>query len=101
MNYRWVIVAAGCVLGGVAEGAVFCLPVFLQPISHQTGWSITGVSAAMTIGFLAMDFGSIAWCNLTDRWGPRPVVTAGALLIIAGLLTASHAPSLVAFQFGF
>jgi MFS family permease len=101
MSYRWVIVAAGCVLGCVAEGSVFCLPVFLQPVSHQTGWSITGVSAAMTIGFLAMAFASMVWGNLTDRFGPRPIVMAGAVLIIAGLLLASHAPSLIVFQLGF
>ena len=101
MSYRWVIVAAGCVLGCIAEGSVFALPVFLQPISHQTGWSITGVSAAMTIGFLAMAFASMAWGNLSDRFGPRPIVMAGAVLIIAGLLLASHAPSLIVFQFGF
>ena len=101
MRYRWVIVAAGCVLGCIAEGAVFCLPVFLLPISRSTGWSITGVSAAMTIGFVAMAFASMAWGHLTDRWGPRPVVMSGAGLIIAGLLLASHAPSLIVFQFGF
>jgi len=101
MSYRWVIVAAGCVLGCIAEGSVFALPVFLQPIARETGWSITGVSAAMTIGFLAMAFASMAWGNLSDRWGPRPIVTAGAVLIVAGLLLSSHAPSLIVFQFAF
>jgi len=101
MSYRWVIVAAGCVLGCIAEGSVFALPVFLQPISREAGWSITGVSAAMTIGFLAMAFASMAWGNLSDRLGPRPVVTAGAVLIIAGLLLASHSPNLLMFQLSF
>src|ERR1700754_3576048 len=101
MSYRWVIVAAGCVLGCIAEGAVFALPVFLLPISRQTGWSMTGVSAAMTIGFLAMAFASMAWGNLSDRWGPRPIVVTGAVLIIVGLLMAAHAPSLLVFQLSF
>lgn len=100
-RYRWVIVGAGCVLGCIAEGAVFSLPVFLTPIVRATGWSMTGVSAAMTIGFLAMAFASMGWGHLTDRWGPRPIVTAGAVLIIAGLLLASHAPSLTVFQLAF
>src|SRR5450631_2091216 len=46
-HYRWVIVAAGGLLGCVAIGAMFSLPVFLRPISQRTGWSITGVSSAM------------------------------------------------------
>ena len=70
-RYRWVIVAAGGLLGCVAIGAMFSLPVLLQPIARDTGWSVTGVSSAMTIGFLAMAFGSIAWGNLSDRFGPR------------------------------
>jgi hypothetical protein len=31
-SYRWVIVAAGGLLGCIAIGAMFSLPVFLQPI---------------------------------------------------------------------
>ena len=70
-SYRWVIVAAGGLLGCMAIGAMFSLPVFLLPISRDTGWSVTGVSSAMTIGFLAMAFASIAWGSLSDRLG-RP-----------------------------
>ena len=71
-SYRWVIVAAGGLLGCVAIGAMFSLPVFLLPISRDTGWSVTGVSSAMTIGFLAMAFASMAWGSLSDRLGPAP-----------------------------
>ena len=53
-QYRWVIVAAGAVMGCVALGAMCSLPVLLRPMTTATGWSTTGVSAAMTIGFLAM-----------------------------------------------
>ena len=53
-RYRWVIVAAGGLLGCIAIGGMFSLPVLLQPIARDTGWSVTGVSSAMTIGFLAM-----------------------------------------------
>src|ERR1700743_2281664 len=91
-RYRWGIVAAG---------ALFSLPVFLRPIAHNTGWSITGISTAMTIGFLAMAVGSMAWGNLSDRFGPRPVVMAGSLLLAAGLALASRTTDLLAFQFLF
>jgi hypothetical protein len=66
-NYRWVIVAAGGVLGCVAAGGMFSLPVFLQPIARDTGWSVTGVSSAMTIGFLAMAFTSMICGTLSGR----------------------------------
>src|SRR6476660_5011168 len=97
-QYRWVIVAAGGLLGCVAIGAMFSLPVFLMPISKSTGWSVTSISSAMTIGFLAMAFASMAWGTLTDRIGPRPVVLIGSVLLAASLALASRARSPIQFQ---
>jgi MFS family permease len=97
-HYRWVIVAAGGLLGCVAIGAMFSLPVFLRPISRDTGWSITGISSAMTFGFLAMALGSIIWGNLSDRFGPRLIVLTGSSLLAAALALASRATSLIEFQ---
>jgi len=99
--YRWVIVAAGGLLGCVAFGAMFSLPVFLRSIAQDTGWSITGVSSAMTIAFVTMAVGSIAWGSLSDRLGPRIVVLAGSVLLAAGLALASRTRSLLAFQLFF
>ena len=97
-RYRWVIVAAGGVLGCVAIGGMFSLPVLLQPIARDTGWSVTGISSAMTIGFLAMACGSLIWGTLSDRVGPRPVVLTGSIVIAASLALASRAASLLEFQ---
>jgi len=57
-RYRWVIVGAGGLLGCVAIGAMFALPVFLRPVAVATGWSMTGVSTAMTLAFVAMALAS-------------------------------------------
>jgi MFS family permease len=100
-RYRWVIVAAGGLLGCVAIGGMFSLPVLLQPIARDTGWSVTGVSGTMTIGFLAMAFTSMVWGTLSDRFGPLPVVLTGSIVIAASLALASLATSLLAFQFIF
>ena len=97
-RYRWVIVAAGGLLGCMAIGALFSLPVFLQPIAKETGWSVTGVSTAMTLGFLAMAVASMAWGTLSDRIGPRPVVLVGSALLTGSLALASRATSLLEFQ---
>lgn len=99
--YRWVIVAAGALLGCVAIGAMFALPVFLVPMSAATHWSRTGISSAMTIGFLAMAFGSIGWGTVSDRIGPRAVVLTGSVLLAVSLALASLAPSLLVFQLVF
>lgn len=96
--YRWVIVAAGGLLGCVAIGAMFSLPVFLLTIARDTGWSNTGISSAMTIGFLALAVGSVGWGHLSDRFGPRPVVLSGSAILALSLGAASQASSLPAFQ---
>jgi len=101
LQYRWVIVAAGGLLSCVAIGAMFALPVFLQPIAQDTGWSVAGISTAMTIGFLAMALGSMLWGNLSDRFGPRIVVLSGTVLLTIGLALASQATSLLMFQIVF
>jgi len=97
-SYRWVIVALGGLLGCVAFGAMFSLPVFLLPMAQDTGWSVTGISAAMTIAFLVMGVASLAWGTLSDRFGPRRVVLAGAVVLAASLAGASQASSLGGFQ---
>jgi MFS family permease len=100
-SYRWVIVAAGGLLGCVAIGAMFSLPVFLHPMAKETGWSVTGISTAMTFGFLAMALASMVWGSLSDRFGPRPVVLGGSVALAASLALASQAGSLIQFQLVF
>ena len=97
--YRWVIVAAGGVIGCVAIGCMFSLPVFIVPINEATGWSRTGISGAMTIAFIAMALGSMGWGMLSDRYGPRIVVLTGAVLLAASLFALSFIDTLPAFQF--
>jgi MFS family permease len=97
-GYRWVIVAAGAVLECVAIGGMFALAVFLAPMAQATGWSRTGISFAMTIGFLTMAVGSIFWGRLTDRVGPRFVVITGSILMSASLELTSFSRSLLEFQ---
>src|SRR5215813_2692387 len=98
LQYGWVVVAAGALMGCVAIGTVFSLAVFLQPMSDATGWSRTGISSAMTIVFVTMGVGAFGWGALTDRFGPMIVVLSGGVLLGLGLALASRATSLLEFQ---
>ena len=97
-SYRWVVVAAGGLMGCVAMGSLFALPVLLTPMVEASGWSRTGISAAMTIAFLAMSVTSMAWGALSDKYGARPVVMAGAVLFAASLWLTAQATSVLQFQ---
>ncbi len=96
--YRWIIVAAGGLLGCIAIGTMFALPVMLLPMARDTGWSRTGISAAMTIAFLSMAVFSVVWGTLSDRVGPRIVALVGSVLLAISLYLAGQSPSLLAFQ---
>lgn len=97
-SYRWVIVAAGALMTCVALGAMFSLAIFQTPIATDTGWSHTGIASAMTLNFIVMGVGGFMWGALSDRFGPRPVVITGALLLGLALVLASRAGSLMQFQ---
>ncbi len=97
-HYGWVIVAVGALMGCIGMGSMFSLAVFLDPIAAGTGWSRAGISASMTVAFLAMGVGAFGWGWVCDRHGPRMVGVAGGLLLGTGLVLASRATSLLAFQ---
>ncbi|MEN0074147.1 MAG: MFS transporter [Paracraurococcus sp.] len=100
-HYGWVIVAAGAVMGCIGMGSMFSLAVFLDPITAATGWSRVGISASMTIAFLAMGVGAFGWGWVSDRHGPRIVGLTGGVLLGTGLVLASRATSLLQFQLAY
>src|SRR5260221_12118964 len=98
LSYRWVIIGAGALMTCVSIGAMFSLAVYLQPMSAATGWSRAGISSAMTLDFLTMGIAGFGWGALSDRFGTRAVVLAGAALLGLALVLASRASSLAEFQ---
>lgn len=100
-HYGWVIVAAGAVITCIAMGAMFALPVYLQPIADETGWTRAGISGAMTVGFIVMGVAGFIWGTLTDRIGARPVILVAAGLLGLGLFVASRATDLLVFQIAY
>ena len=99
--YGWVVVFAGALITCVAMGAMFALPVYLKPISAETGWSSGGISAAMTVGFVVMGVAGFGWGILSDCIGVRPVVLAAGVIGGAGLIIASQARDLIVFQLAY
>lgn len=98
LSYGWVIVAAGALISCVAAGSMFALAVYLAPIGEDTGWSRAAISSAMTLVFLVMGVSGFAWGVASDRFGARPVVMAGGVLLALGLFIASRATAPILFQ---
>ena len=98
---NWALVGAGALMTCVAIGSVFSLAVFLEPIGADTGWSRAGISSAMTLAFLTMGLAGFGWGALSDRFGPRPVVLAGTVLLGLANVVASRATTLLEFQMSY
>src|SRR5690606_6736522 len=81
--------------------AMFALPVYLQPIAEETGWTRAGISGAMTVGFITMGVAGFGWGTLSDRIGARPVVLMAAAILGVGLFLASRATDLLVFQLAY
>src|SRR5215467_10105663 len=90
-NHGWVVVGVGALITCVAIGAMLALPVFLAPISADTGWSRAGIAFAITLNFLMMGIGSFGWGYLSDRYGARRVVLTGVVVLCIGYAWASRA----------
>ena len=83
--YGWRIVAAAFVVLFTAYGAQYCFGVFFAALLDEFRWSRAGVSGVFSLyafGYCVVGFPA---GRLTDRWGPRAVVTAGAVLLGSAL----------------
>jgi MFS family permease len=92
--YGWLIVAACFGILLLAYGIQFSYGVFLPAVAAETGWDRTSLSLAFSIYvFVYSILGAASgWC--TDRFGPRLVIGAGALLLGGGLLLTSRVDAL-------
>ncbi len=85
--------AALCVTEIVSYGVIYyAFPVLAGQISAGTGWSRTAVTAAYSAGNLAGALAGVPAGRILQRYGPRPVMTAGSVLgalSVAGIAVAS------------
>jgi hypothetical protein len=71
----------------------YCLGVLANPIAAETGWSRSFVYFGFTVSLLAMGAVSTWAGRATDRHGARAVMTAGTLIVSAGLYALSQVAS--------
>lgn len=83
--YGWWIVAACLVIAVMSWGlAIFGTGVYLHAIAQTRGWSVGSISSAITVSILLSSVASAFTGPAIGKYGPRPVMTLGALLMAAG-----------------
>jgi MFS family permease len=91
LYYGWVVVAVAFVTIGIGVNARTAFSLLFPPILREFGWERGVTAAAFSVGFIASIFISPFVGALMDRFGPRLVIPAGALLVSAGLALATLA----------
>jgi predicted MFS family arabinose efflux permease len=89
---------------GLAAGAVFAIglgvrqsqALFIGPINSSTGIGYAAISLAFAVGQLMWGVTMPLAGAIADRWGPRPVMVTGALLVAAATAATPLATSTAA-----
>lgn len=89
-----------CVTQIVSWGVLYyAFPVLAASIAADTGWSVVAVTAAFSAGLVVSAVVGIPAGRWLDRYGPRPVMTAGSVLAVPAVAiigTAATFPMFVA-----
>jgi MFS family permease len=85
--YGWRIVAAAFVVLFTAYGAQYCFGVFFAALLDEFRWSRAGLSGVFSLYAFTYCVVGFPAGRLTDRWGPRAVITTGGVLL-GGALAA-------------
>jgi predicted MFS family arabinose efflux permease len=94
-NYLAVALAAGAVFA-LGLGIRQAQPLFIGPINSSTGLGDATISLAFAVGQLMWGVAQPVAGAIADRWGPRPVMLAGALMVAAATAATPLATSAAA-----
>ena len=82
----WRVVAACFVIAAFSWGlGLFGASVYLQAVTAARGWAIGEVASAITLFFVVSALVQRTVGRSIDRWGPRPVLTLGAMSMSLGV----------------
>jgi len=88
MKNRWLVVL-GALIIQVSLGAVYIWSVFQTPLlTHFPSWKETQVTLPAQIILACFAIAVIIAGRIQDKLGPRPVATAGGLMLGLGLILA-------------
>jgi MFS family permease len=93
-SYRWYILAASFLILVIDGGVRFSFGVLIKPLVSEFSWERGAITLAYTLNMLVFACCQPLAGKLLDRFGPKRLFTASALVTSAGLLLTSQTMSL-------
>lgn len=91
--FPWLIIGCGCLIAALNFGPRSAMGFFQLPMLAEKGWDRTTFGLAMAIQNLFWGIGQPIFGGLADRFGTWRVLTLGAVVYAAGLVTMAFAAS--------
>jgi OFA family oxalate/formate antiporter-like MFS transporter len=91
---RWLQLLIGVLCMGLIANLQYSWTLFVRPIHDTMGWPEHSIQVAFTIFIIVETWLGPVEGMLVDRYGPRPVVAGGAILIFIAWTMNAYANSL-------
>ncbi|MFC1909848.1 MFS transporter [Chloroflexota bacterium] len=88
--YGYFVVALSLLMMVLLWGAYYSFGVFFKPMSAEFGWTRAMTSGAFSVSMFLLGFMGIASGLLTDKYGPRLVMTISGVITGLGYLLMSQ-----------
>jgi len=88
--YGYFVVGASMLIMSTMWGVYYAFGVFFKPVVNEFGWTKAMTSGAFSFASMINGFLAIAMGGLTDRFGPRTVMTFCGLLLGIGFFLMSQ-----------
>jgi MFS family permease len=92
--YGWIVVATAFLVLFMAYGTQYAFGVFFAALVEEFGWSRASLSGVFSLYALVYSLFALGSGRLTDRWGPRAVISIGGALLGIGLMLMSRVTAL-------
>ena len=92
--FGFIVVIAAFIIMGIMWGTFHAFGVFFTPMQTEFGWTTalirSKISIALALSLIVSGFSAILMGRLTDKIGPRLVLTICGFLLGAGYLLISQ-----------
>ena len=94
INYGWIIVVSAFFILATNSLAIYGFGVFLTPLTGEFSWNRGALSAAFSAGILVAGLLATIAGRISDRYGPRLLVTIAAVAMSIGFALMSRITAL-------